>query len=264
MSEILTLRGAEPRAILEAAVQERIPAVMSYLSRGKWHIAKVIPTEIGATRVVVELVPRKKPHPINIRCEQPVGLSLKQRNGKVIFETVVMGLEPSQDPLGRGKIVLTMPDRAELVERRSFFRVDVPVGMEVKVVLWPHRLEQDADNVGKDTTYIAGQLVDISAGGTQIAIDSSDKSAAKSGQFIGVRFTPMPFERPVMFDGQVRNILPTADGKKVCLGVQIIGLETSSKGRQTLERLCDVVEKYYQMNQSAGYKQPAGEGSSVD
>lgn len=250
MSEILTLRGAEPRAILETAVTERIPAVMSYLSRGKWHIAKVIPAEIGATRLAVELAPRRKPHPINIRCEQPVGLSLKHRSGKVVFESAVMGLEPSQDPMGRGRIVLKLPDHAELVERRSYFRVDVPADMNVKVVLWSHRQEQANARSQQNSAYIAGHLVDISAGGAQIAITNADKSVARRGQFVGVRFTPMPFEQPLMFDCQIRNVLPTADGQKACLGVQIVGLESSSQGRRTLERLCDIVEKYYKMNQN--------------
>jgi hypothetical protein len=54
-----------------------------------------------------------------------------------------------------------------------------------------------------------------------------------------------------MFSGQIRNMLPTADGNNVCLGVQIVGLEASPEGRQVLERLCGVVERYHQINQSS-------------
>ena len=52
-----------------------------------------------------------------------------------------------------------------------------------------------------------------------------------------------------MFDAQIRNILPAADGKSICLGLRIVGLEASSEGRQVLQRLCSVVEHYYQINQ---------------
>ncbi len=74
----------------------------------------------------------------------------------------------------------------------------------------------------------------------------------RKGQFLGVRFTPMPYEVPLMFNVQVRNVLPTADHTGLCLGLQIVGLEASEDGRQTLSRLTNVVERYHQINQSEG------------
>ena len=54
----------------------------------------------------------------------------------------------------------------------------------------------------------------------------------------------------VLLSAQIRNILPTADGKSVSLGLQIVGLEASAEGRRVLARLIGIVENYYQMNQS--------------
>jgi hypothetical protein len=59
----------------------------------------------------------------------------------------------------------------------------------------------------------------------------------------------MPYEMPLMFDAQIRNILPTAGEKSICLGLRIVGLEASPEGRQVLQRLCNVAEHYYQINQ---------------
>jgi hypothetical protein len=56
------------------------------------------------------------------------------------------------------------------------------------------------------------------------------------------------------FSAQIRNILPTADGQGVSIGLQIVGLEASSEGHQVLTRLITVVGRYYQINQS-GMKQ---------
>jgi len=67
----------------------------------------------------------------------------------------------------------------------------------------------------------------------------------------------MPYETPVLLSAQIRNILPTADGKSAALGLQIVGLEASTEGRDVLSRLTGIVEKYYQMNQKSGEKQPA-------
>ena len=65
-----------------------------------------------------------------------------------------------------------------------------------------------------------------------------------------MRFTPMPYETPLLLSAQIRNILPTADGKRASLGLQIVGLEASPEGRKILTRLISIVEQYYRINQS--------------
>jgi hypothetical protein len=263
MKEVAMLGAAEPREILQAVIGKKVPAIMSYLSRGKWHVAKVLLTDLGACRLNAEVLPTKRPHPINIRPDQPVGISVKYGYGKFIFESKVVALEPSSDGTSGGTIALEAPDRIEIVQRRSYFRVEVPESLKVNVLLW-HRGQQNMDSksdeeqLGTDGGdqvpaghYWQGRLIDISAGGAQIALSSADGQDFRNGQFIGIRFTPMPYETPLMFSAQIRNILPTADGKSSCLGVQTVGLEASPEGREVLQRLCGVVERYYQINQSS-------------
>jgi len=286
MNEVAMLRGAEPREILQTVIEKKVPAIMSYLSKGKWHVAKVLLTSLGANRLDIQVLPGKvdfppscfckeaggqkdhkmetqKPHPINIQVNQPVGISLKHGYGKFIFETTVAALEPPSDPTSGGTIVLTVPDRIEIVQRRSYFRVDVPASLKVNVMLWHRRYTDEKSETQQTATplsethrmppehYWQGKLTDISAGGAQIVVDTGQRPDFKKGQFIGLRFTPMPYEIPLMFDAQIRNILPTADEKGICLGLQIVGLEASPEGRQVLQRLCNVVERYYQINQSS-------------
>jgi len=340
MNEVVMLSGAEPREILQSVIEQRIPAIMSYLSKGKWHIAKVLLTNLGASRLSVEVCSQSrhaafertscnmlqdrspnagtsvreseaisasagasfpyqeqgqqnrkmespKPHPVNIQVEQPVGISIKYGYGKFVFDTTVVRLEPSTDSTTGGTIVLVVPDRVEIVQRRSYFRVDVPKSLKVNVLLWHRRRSHGTKNEMRDTKdekrkYWQGRLVDISAGGAQIVVgggvvqhclsglvpstqgqefsqfaEDSKMEALdfKTGQFIGLRFTPMPYETPLMFDAQIRNILPTVDGKSICLGLQIVGLEASREGRQVLQRLCNIVERYYQINQSSAKQQ---------
>jgi hypothetical protein len=267
MNETVRLRGDRPREILQTVIEEKVPAIMSYLSRGKWHVAKVQPTYLGANRLSIQVSPRKKPHPINIQVDQPVGISLKYGYGKFVFDTTVVDLEASLCPTGGGTIILAVPDRIEIVQRRSYFRVAVPGSLKVNVLLW-HRLHatevsacQKSQKSGPDSRqmpldhYRQGRLIDISAGGAQVAVDAGQGPDFKKGQFIGLRFTPLPYETPLMFDAQIRNILPTADNKSFCLGLQIVGLEASPEGRAVLHRLCNVVEQYYQINQSGAKQQ---------
>lgn len=240
---------------------------MTYLSKGKWHVAKVLLAELGADRFSIQSVHlEKKPHPINLQINQPVGISFKYEYGKFIFDTTVVDLEPSADSMNGGKIVLAVPDRVEVVQRRSYFRVNVPESLKVNVVLW-HRSQKDLPEgqtpalscISHTHKYYQGRLADISAGGAQIIVDTEPQAAGESaaqepefkkGQFVGVRFTPLPYEMPLMFNAQIRNVLPAADSKGIYLGLQIVGLESSREGRQVLSRIVGVVERYYRMSQS--------------
>lgn len=273
MNEAVMLREAEPREILETAIEEKVPAIMSYLTKNKWHVTKVLLTNLGANRLSIEIWPKEKPHPINIHANQPVGVSLKYGYGKFVFDTTVVSLELSPGPNRRGQtgtIVLAVPDRIEIVQRRSYFRVDVPKSLKVNVLLWhrglnripapvpcdrDERVDNSNNTSNKKQDYYKGRLIDISAGGAQIAIDTAQKPDLKKGQFIGLTFTPMPYEKPLILDAQIRNILPTADDKNICLGIQIVGLEASPEGRCVLQRLCNVVEHYYQITQSGAKHQ---------
>jgi len=279
MNEAAILRGDEPRKILQTVIEEKVPAIMSYLSGRKWHAAKVLLTELGANRLSIKVSPTvlcHAPRPMNILVNQPVGISLKYEYGKFIFETKVIGLEPSPEATNGGTgtpfcnkpqngnptIVLAVPDQIEIVQRRSYFRVEVPAALKVNVVLWHRRkeipVESSQSSIVNHQSCWQGKLVDISAGGAQIVVDAAgpaQRPGFRKGQFIGLAFTPMPYETPLELSAQIRNILPTADGKSICLGLQIVGLEASSAGQQILHRLCSVVERYFQINQSSAKQQ---------
>ncbi|MFZ2146409.1 MAG: PilZ domain-containing protein [Sedimentisphaerales bacterium] len=283
MNKVMLLRGDEPEKILQTAIDKKVPAIMSYLSKGKWHVAKVLLTELAGSRLSLEsITSKKKQHPVNIQANQPVGISFKYEYGKFVFDTTVVGFEPSSSPGvdegWGGTIILAVPDRIEVVQRRSYYRVNVPESLKVKVIMWHRSGRRQAKKQIQDATedihnYCQGRLVDISAGGAQVVVSYPDEADCpesvrqeakgnssrtfrageldfKKGQFVGMRFTPMPYEIPLVFSAQIRNILPTADGKSASLGLQIVGLEASPEGREVLARLTGIVEQYYQINQS--------------
>ena len=276
MDNSAILSEAEPRKIVETLIKEKVPGVMTYLSRGKWHAIKVLLTRLGASVLEVEVSPRnssdnarkkprtatQKPQPLNICIEQPVGLSIKHGHGKFIFETKITGFEPSDSQTSGGAITVAVPEKIELLQRRSYFRVEVPKSLKVKAVLWHRRCSDPSAKAYTDKAdlddnpqnwpsgYWQAELIDVSAGGGQIVIDAAQQPDFKRGQFIGLRFTPMPYETPLLLNAQIRHILPTADGRSLCYGLQFVGLEASQKGRETLQRLCKIVEQYYQMSHS--------------
>ena len=54
---------------------------------------------------------------------------------------------------------------------------------------------------------------------------------------------------PLIVNAQIRTVLPTADENAICLGLQLVGLEASQEGRETLTRIAQVVEYYHQINE---------------
>ena len=241
---------SDPREVLESAIEQKTIAIMTYLTERRWHVAKLVFTDLGANKLSCRIITDGKPRPINVRSEQPVGVSMKHPCGKIIFETKIISLEPAADG---GAIILAVPNRVEIINRRSYFRVKVPSSLKVKTVCWHRDQKQDDDlncsKMDSDKRYWQGTLIDMSAGGIQIAIENDQKPLFKKGQFITIRFTPLPYSMPLMFHTQIRNLLPTADNKSVCMGLQIVGLEASAEGHEVLKQICEVVEQYYKLNQ---------------
>jgi hypothetical protein len=251
----------ESLELLQKAIQGRVPGILSYMSRNKWHVARITMADITGQSLHIEVVPGQTGHqPVNIQIGQPVGISFKYAYGKFLFDATVEAFEPSAGPSnGGGVVVVACPDQIDVIQRRSYYRVCVPTSLKVNVVVW-HRSGKPLQEVPMHH-YFQGRLVDLSAGGAQIAMTptlpgsvSADlpRPDFKKGQYLGIRFTPLPYETPITINAQIRNILPTADGSALCLGLQLVGLEASLEGRQTLSRIAAIVDHYYGMNQTGG------------
>jgi c-di-GMP-binding flagellar brake protein YcgR len=256
MREQDILRSEAVCDLLNALAQKRVGAVMTHVSRGKWHMTKVEITDATPTTIQLEIPHREKHHPVNIQVDQPVGLSFKHNYCKYIFESTVIGFEASVNNASGGVIVIQLPDKIERLQRRNFYRVMVPQDLNVRAIFW-HRAYNDDNRQAPMENYWQAKLIDVSAGGLQLAMDASQKSNFRPGQLVGLQFTPLPYEKPILLECQLRHIAPTADGSSICLGLQIIGLEATYEGRETLHKLCDVVKTYFNMNNKSNAAQPS-------
>lgn len=260
-----TLDRQESLELLRTAIARQVTAILSYMSKNKWHVAKVYLLNADEERLSVESMhPETRRQPLNIQVGQPVGMSFKHAYGKFIFDSTVVALEPSGDPNKGGRVTVQSPESLEVIQRRSYFRVSVPKSMHVNVALW-HRVGRSLDDP-LCHEYCPGRLVDISAGGLMVALTKDPEadqnhsqawSSFRKGQFVGLRFTPLPYETPIIFNAQIRNLLPTADDQAVCLGLQVVGLEASPEGRQTIARIASIVDQYYQINEQGGVPGPS-------
>jgi len=276
MTEMTISRSTEPRIILENVIDKKMPAIMSYLSRGRWYGIKVLFSRIGATQLEAESIfdkpdshaakkPEHKLHTrrfLRITTGQKVGISIKYGYGKFIFDSSVISVKSASEAEKCDRIALSIPKKMEIVPRRNYFRVNVPASLNVCSTIWHRRPRADGRSVRPEQNW-NGQLADISAGGMEIVIDAADNPPFARGSFIEASFVPMPYEEPVLLAGHVRNVALTADSKNVCLGIQFVGLEGCDDGLNALKRLCCVVEHYHLLNQAANQQAEAEMAFSV-
>ena len=146
-------------------------------------------------------------------------------------------LQPSLEQLSSGTLELRSPDGSGTLQRRNYKRLSVPAPLEISVLLW-HGGRKDDYHKALPGHCWRGRLVDISEGGAQVALDAATQTSLGKGRLVGLEFTPNPAQTLLTFDAQIREILPTADGKNICLGLQFVGLEANPEGRKGLQRLC--------------------------
>lgn len=128
-------------------------------------------------------------------------------------------------------------DNPKLLHKRNYTRLQVSSPLEIEVLIW-HSGRKDDYHKLLPGHHWHGRLVDISEGGAQVAIDGSEETPLGKGRLVGLEFRPKPDQEALTFDAQIREMLPTADGENICLGLQFVGLEANPEGRQGLQELC--------------------------
>lgn len=251
MDESQLLTSEEVKDVLSRAVQDKLTAVLSHFAGGNWHRTNVALCTVTTHTLHVEILGEETTPSINIEINQPVGISIQQDFNKYIFETFVAGIETSVSQARGGRIVLELPDKVERMQRRAYSRMPVPKSMNVQVLFW-HRGYTDASKQVPMENYWQGELLNISAGGVQIAVALDQRPNFRIGQLVGLQFTPMSYEKPIHVEGQVRHIAQAADGQTLDVGVEFVGLEASGQGRQRLHRIINAVNEYERRNRLNG------------
>ena len=252
MTQSILISGHEVFEILRNAKSDKDGVSMSYLTKGHWGSNEVRITGISDETIHIHLEPNSG-SPLCLQIDQPVGISLLQGFVKYIFETPILGFEPSVNQGKSGTIVLRRPENIERMQRRSYTRVMVPEGLNVRTLFW-HRGYTDGSNDLPLENYWQGDLLDLSAGGLQIAIDASQIENFRLGQIVGLQFTPLPYEKPIVVEGQVKRIGSADEENIIQVGVEFLGVEVASEGREKLHRIIDTVNEYEQANNQGSSK----------
>jgi c-di-GMP-binding flagellar brake protein YcgR len=252
ISQIENLSGNELLSALSQAVSSHKVGIMTYPNGGKWQVVRVGIIKCNEQFVVAEILSGDPVLTNQLRINQPVGMSFQMDFVKYIFESEICGAENPISGTEKGKILLELPDKIQKIHRRAYQRQPVPQELNVKVLFW-HRGYLDRAYAIPVDHYWQGQLLDLSAGGIRVGIGIDKKDCFTIGQIVGLQFTPMCYQKPILAEGHLRYITEDADNRTLSLGIEFLGLEVSVEGRTTLQRLLDIVEEYQKINGQTGH-----------
>jgi hypothetical protein len=241
----------EQKAIeaLSEAIGQKATARMCHMAGGKWIRNDVTLHELADSGIVVQTIEGNTSHLASLQVHQPVGISFQINHEKFIFDSVIIGFESTLAVNG-GRILIEIPEVIEKMPRRSYERQSVPVNLNVQALFW-HRGYSDNTTCVPTESYWQGQLMNLSAGGCQIAVPLTMSECFRPNQLIGLQFTPMFYQKPILVEAQIIHLRPERTEGKVALGAEFLGLEVSIDGRTILHRLTEVVEEYAKINNAA-------------
>lgn len=232
-----TLKPEEIKDFLLAAIQEHGDIVLSFTRQGKWRLLNTKIAGFNDESITLEGDPKAE----ELVADQPVGICVRLGHLKYLFETRILSVES-------GQAVLDFPDSVEQMQRRVFERQPVPANLKVKCLFW-HRGYLDETQIEPAEQYWEGRLVNLSSGGAQIAVNLDLKGHFRQGQLVGVQFTPMSYQRPLLLEAHVKYLIDQSADGQFLVGVEFLGLEAGPEGHEVLHRLLGIVQEYDKMNE---------------
>lgn len=238
------LKGPRVSEIISQAVDLGLDAAMCRMCGGKWMQDHLKFSQMLLSDISYQVPIANKTLLESIKINQPVGISFHFEFHKYIFDSTITGLDSTQ---AESKILLAIPEHIEKMPRRAYERQPVPHSLNVNVLFW-HRGYADNSSRIPNENYWQGKLVNLSAGGMQISTALEELANFQIRQLIGIQFTPMYYQKPILVEGQIVHIHPNHEEGKLNLGIEFLGLEVSIDGRNTLHRLMDTVQEYSRQN----------------
>lgn len=237
MTQSEALKSSQIKDFLSEALRRGDEVVMSFTRRGKWRILSTKLRNFDEETLYLEAFSEIE----GVDAYQPVGICVQIEHFKYLFETTVSAIENQC-------ILVDFPEKAEQMQRRAYDRHPVPSNLKVKSLFWHRGYLDDSDKKPAEQ-YWQGRLINLSAGGAQIAVDMDQKEHFCSGQLLGIQFTPMSYQKPLLLESHVRYFMDQPEEHQFLVGIEFLGLEASNQGREALERLVEVIDEYEKMNE---------------
>ncbi len=262
MKESQLLKLDQAVQLLCDAADANSSAVVSYLKDGRWQIANSTLSEVTGNGLEIGITPETENDVASLPVNQPVGISLKFKHIKYIFETRVTAVGQDINADANKSYTLALPDRIEMMQRRAYSRIPAPRSMNVNVTLW-HRGYNDSQINAPSEDYWQGNLVDLSAGGLMMSIKDDSSQYFSQNQYLGLQFTPTYYQKPITLEGKINRLKQCDETGRLYIAVEFLGLEASSEGREKIHRLISIVNSYSMQNKGLGDQSAAQEAAGL-
>ncbi|MBU0638243.1 MAG: hypothetical protein KKB50_05205 [Planctomycetes bacterium] len=177
---------------------------------------------------------------------QYVGVSFRHRSRKILFASVVEA---------RGRFMLDRirsvsavryrwPDSITELQRRAYYRTLIPADTRVLANIWPGGQTARASVQESALLISTGQLLDVSCGGTLVRLEQISPPDWVENTTVGVELHLDDGQPPIMADACYRGARHDSSGR-LCVALQLVGLELASDGDRVLNRLAKYVQKLH-------------------
>ncbi|MFA5863453.1 MAG: PilZ domain-containing protein [Phycisphaerae bacterium] len=229
----INLSWEQSNEILEWAIGDKTPLRATVRMARDW---TEMPSEFLGGTPLKNLMVRKFPSPWTDKmlAGQLLPCSFRKGHRKYLFVSAV--IDSANRNIGdktEETYILSWPDGVQQVQRRLYFRAAVPEEMGLLVQIWPSVAAIDC--TPSDPPIHSGRLIDISAGGTQVELVSSDALVMDQSYLMEIDL-PQP-EQPVLVQAQARRVQAISDTNQYRYGLQFLSLDHSPRGQDTLLRL---------------------------
>ena len=238
MSRTQALDRSHQEEIFADAIREGRQLVLTYNLPDGWRRQKAVFVS-GSPQARETVVQAILPEADTAACLPTPGLivggSFRLGHKKCLFSAAVRSCGP------RGKTVpisLTWPEHLSQLQRRAYERAVPPRGTVVAVRFWIDKGDQQSPDA-RELRH--GQMEDISAGGMRLKV--ADTIGVELERTYKAVFTPRPGKPVLILDSSLRH-REAAESGRAFLGFQFVGMETSTEGLRTLDRLARLVSTY--------------------
>ena len=250
MSKTHPLDRNSREEVFADAIREGRQLVLTYNLPGGWRRQKAVfvsGSRAAHQALVHAIMPEPEGHCILPPPGAIVGGSFRLGHKKCLFSAEVRscGADGKTIP-----ITLTWPEHLSQLQRRAYERAAPPKGTVIAVRFWIDSGEKQPPD-GREVRH--GQLEDISAGGMRLKV--ADSLSVEPEKTYKAVFTSRPGKPPFVLDSILRHREIVEKGR-ASLGFQFVGLEASTEGLRTLDRLAQLVGQFHR-SQGRGPRFPS-------
>lgn len=229
-----------PRSLIADALARSAPLIVTCRHDEGWGVfkARILAVLMESNEVVLEYPDGRERSIPELTPGQVVGIAFRRGHKKCIGDTWIHArcIHTSRTGQQIPAFTIICPDELYELQRRLFYRVEIPQQHPVDVAFGP--AAQDAGGAPAERVC-RGRLIDISAGGLSVKVSLEADPVFEEDQELTCAFSPERGEHAIRITGRVRyRNVSEAEAR---YGLQFVGADATPDGRDQLDRVAAFV-----------------------